>query len=63
MTGFTDLYTEGNTFLHKLDPRVKIAAVILLSLLAFVLTELLYLVILLAFIFLLLLMYLAFGRD
>jgi len=56
LTGFTDLYTEGNTFLHKLDPRVKIAAVILLSLLAFVLTELLYLVILLAFIFLLLLM-------
>jgi len=56
MTGFTDLYTEGNTFLHRMDPRVKIAAVILLSLLAFVLTELLYLVGLLAFIFLLLLL-------
>jgi energy-coupling factor transport system permease protein len=56
LTGFTDLYTEGDTFLHRMDPRVKIAAVVLLSLLAFVLTELRFLVILLGLIFLLLLM-------
>jgi energy-coupling factor transport system permease protein len=54
MAGFVDLYTEANTFLHRMDPRVKIIAVLLLSLLAFVLSELSYLLILLAFIFLLL---------
>ena len=54
MTGFIDLYSEGNTFLHRLDPRVKILSVLLLSLLAFVLSSLHSLVILLAFIFLLL---------
>lgn len=54
MPGFVDLYTEADTFLHRLDPRVKILAVLLLSLLAFLLSQLTYLVILLAFIFLLL---------
>ncbi|MCU0860513.1 MAG: energy-coupling factor transporter transmembrane protein EcfT [Thermoplasmata archaeon] len=54
MTGFIDLYTEGDTFLHRLDPRVKIAAVVLLTVLGFVLTSLASLLVLLAFIFLLL---------
>lgn len=54
MTGFVDLYTEGNTFLHRLDPRVKIIAVLTLSLLAFMLSSLEALVVLLAVIFLLL---------
>lgn len=54
MTGFVDLYTEGNTFLHRLDPRVKIAAVVLLTVLGFVLTSLASLLVLLVFIFLLL---------
>jgi len=54
VTGFTDLYTEANTFLHRMDPRVKIVAVVLLSVLAFILTSLYFLVALLAFIFLLL---------
>ncbi len=54
MTGFIDLYTEANTFLHRMDPRVKIVAVVLLSVLAFVLTSLYYLVVLMVFIFLLL---------
>ena len=54
MTSFVDLYSEGDTFLHRLDPRVKILSVLLLSLLAFVLSTLFSLVILLAFIFLLL---------
>jgi energy-coupling factor transport system permease protein len=54
MTGFMDFYTPGSTFLHRLDPRVKILAVVLLSLLAFILSELLYLLVLFAFIFLLL---------
>jgi energy-coupling factor transport system permease protein len=53
VTGFIDLYTQADTFLHRMDPRVKIAAVILLSLLAFLLTNLTYLLVLLAFIFLL----------
>lgn len=56
MTGFLDLYSARNTFLHRLDPRVKILAVVLLSLLAFILTTLLYLVVLLCFILLLLLL-------
>jgi energy-coupling factor transport system permease protein len=54
VTGFVDLYTEADTFLHRMDPRVKIIAVLLLSLLAFLLSDLLYLLILLAFIFVLL---------
>jgi energy-coupling factor transport system permease protein len=53
MSGFVDLYTESDTFLHKMDPRVKIVAVILLSLLAFILTNLANLLVLLAFILLL----------
>ena len=53
MTGFVDLYTEADTFLHRMDPRVKIVAVILLSLVAFLLTNLAYLVILLGLILLL----------
>lgn len=56
MTGFVDLYSEGDTFLHRLDPRVKILSVLLLSLLAFVLSTLYSLLVLLAFIFLLLLL-------
>jgi len=40
MVGFVDLYTEGDTFLHRMDPRVKITSVILLSILAFVLSSL-----------------------
>jgi energy-coupling factor transport system permease protein len=54
VTGFLDLYSPADTFLHRLDPRVKILAVILLSLLAFLLSALLYLAILLAFILMLL---------
>lgn len=54
MKGFVDLYNEANTFLHRMDPRVKILAVFLLSVLALLLTTLLSLVVLLAFIFLLL---------
>jgi len=53
MTGFVDLYTESDTFLHRMDPRVKIVAVLMLSLLAFLLTNLIYLLLLLAFILLL----------
>jgi len=58
MTGFVDLYTESDTFLHRMDPRVKILAVIMLSLLALIMSELLHLVVLLSFIALLI----AFGR-
>lgn len=54
MAGFVDLYTDADTFLHRMDSRVKILAVLLLSLLAFVLSNLYYLLILLAFIFVLL---------
>jgi len=53
MAGFIDLYTEADTFLHRMDPRVKIVAVLFLSILAFVLSSLSYLLVLLAFIFLL----------
>jgi energy-coupling factor transport system permease protein len=56
VTGFLDLYSPANTFLHRLDPRVKILAVLLLSLLAFLLNTLLYLAILLAFILMLLIL-------
>lgn len=51
---FVDLYTEADTFLHRLDPRVKIFAVLLLSLLAFLLSSLDSLLLLLGFIFLML---------
>jgi len=54
MVMFIDLYTEANTFLHRLDPRVKIVAVLLLSVLAFLMTNLYSLLLLLSFIFLLL---------
>lgn len=54
MTQFMDLYTESDTFLHRLDPRVKMVSVLLLSLLAFLLSSLEAMTILLAFIFLLL---------
>jgi energy-coupling factor transport system permease protein len=53
MTGFVDLYTEGDTFLHRLDPRVKMVSVVLLSILAFILSGLASLVIMLAFVLLL----------
>ncbi len=58
MTGFVDLYTEGNTFLHRMDPRVKIIAVLFLTVLALILGSIYYLLILLAFI----LVMLALGR-
>lgn len=54
MTGFLDLYTEGNTFLHRVDPRVKIVAVVLLSLLSLIIADLYHLLVLLALILLLL---------
>lgn len=50
MTGLLDLYSERDSVLHRLDPRVKLLAVALLSALAFILAELVYLVVLLAFI-------------
>ena len=53
MTGFVDFYTDADTFLHRMDPRVKIVAVLLLSLLAFILANPLYLLVLLAVIMLL----------
>ncbi|MCU0860196.1 MAG: energy-coupling factor transporter transmembrane protein EcfT [Thermoplasmata archaeon] len=53
MTGFMDLYADKDTFLHRLDPRVKLLAVATISALAFILTELWSLVLLLAFILLL----------
>jgi energy-coupling factor transport system permease protein len=56
MTAFVDLYAYADTFLHRMDPRVKILSVLLLSLLAFILSDLLYLSVLLGFIFLLLFM-------
>lgn len=56
MSGFIDFYSESGTFLHRMDPRVKIISVLFLSILAFVLGSLLYLTILLAFILTLLLM-------
>jgi len=54
VTGFVDLYSEADTFLHKMDPRVKILAVLLISVLALILSTLYSLLVLLAFIFLLL---------
>lgn len=53
MTGFMDLYADKDTFLHRLDPRVKILAVVMISVLAFILSELWALTTLLAFILLL----------
>lgn len=50
MVGFVDLYTASGTFLHRLDPRVKIVAVLMLSLLALIMSELLSLMLLLALI-------------
>ncbi len=58
MTGFVDLYTEADTFLHRMDPRVKIFAVLMLTFLALIISQLLHLMILLAFIALLI----ALGR-
>jgi len=46
MTGFVDLFTESNSALHRMDPRVKIASVIFLSLLALIISELGYLLVL-----------------
>ncbi len=54
MTGFVDLYYEGDTFLHRIDARVKIVAVLLLSILAFLLSNVLSLTLLLTFIFVML---------
>lgn len=54
MTGFVDLYSEGDTFLHRLDPRVKILAVFLITILGLLLSSLYSLLVLLALIFLLL---------
>jgi len=54
MTGFVDLYTESNTFLHRMDPRVKILAVLFLSVLALMIGNLEYLLILLVAILLML---------
>lgn len=54
MTGFVDLYTSADTFLHRLDPRVKVVAVVLLSLLALIIGDLLHLLVLLGFVLLLL---------
>jgi energy-coupling factor transport system permease protein len=48
MTGFVDLYTESDTFLHRMDPRVKILAVATLSLLALIMSSLHYLLVLAA---------------
>jgi energy-coupling factor transport system permease protein len=56
LTRFNDLYTEADTFLHRLDPRVKMISVMMLSLLAIIMSNLTYLVVLLAFIFALLLL-------
>ena len=54
MKGVFDLYTARDTFLHRLDPRVKILAVLFLSLLGFIMTNLIPLFTLLCFIVLLL---------
>lgn len=54
MTVLLDLYSEKDSFLHRLDPRVKLVAVLTISVLAFILSELVYLVLLMAFILLLL---------
>ncbi len=56
MSGFVDLYTEGDTFLHRMDPRVKMVAVFLLSLLAIILRDVFHILLLLALILLLLML-------
>jgi len=43
MTGFVDLFTDSKSALHSMDPRVKIASVAFLSLLALIVSELAYL--------------------
>lgn len=48
MTAFVDLYTEGDTFLHRMDPRVKILGVVFLTVLALIIGNLYYLLTLLA---------------
>lgn len=53
MTGFMDLYSDRDTILHGLDPRVKLLAVVTISALAFILSEIWSLLLLLAFILLL----------
>ncbi|MEM2892276.1 MAG: energy-coupling factor transporter transmembrane component T [Thermoplasmata archaeon] len=58
MARFVDLYTPSDTFLHRMDPRVKIIAVLMLSLLALIMSKLVNLLALLTFIALLL----ALGR-
>jgi len=50
MARLVDLYTSSETFLHRMDPRVKVVSVLMLSLLALVVSELLSLLVLLAFI-------------
>jgi len=54
MPVFVDLYAPKNTFLHRLDPRVKIISVILISILALLLASLIALTLLLVVIFVLL---------
>lgn len=56
MTGFLDFYSDADTFLHRLDPRVKMLSVLLISVLAFVLGNVVSLALLLAFIMLLLML-------
>jgi len=46
MTGFVDLFTEADSALHRLDPRVKIIGVLMLSLLALIVSGLGYLLVL-----------------
>ncbi len=53
MTGFMDLYSDRDTFMHRLDPRAKLLAVVTISALAFILSEIWSLLLLLAFILLL----------
>lgn len=56
MSGLIDFYADTGTFLHRLDPRVKILSVLFISALAFTLDSLLLLTVLLAFIMTLLLL-------
>lgn len=54
MTRFVDLFTETDSVLHRLDPRVKIIGVVMLSLLALMIGGLVYLLTLAAIMVLLL---------
>lgn len=56
MTRFVDLFTEADSVLHRLDPRVKIIGVVMLSLLALMIGGLVYLLALAALMVLLLLL-------